>query len=400
MAAAPKASGPRKWTIRVPASSANIGPGFDVLGLALTRYLTLDVTLTPSSAEESKIILSYKGEGEGEAPLDPYKNLITRVALYVLLSHNLSFPSAVINVDITNQVPFGRGLGSSASAVVAGVLLGDALGDLKLSQERVKDYALMVERHPDNITAALVGGFTGSFLRILDPSELAPSSIPLAEVLPEYPPNAGPPQPGDEKPPQPPTNVGRHVRYGFSSNVGVVVVVPKFEVATSKARGALPQEYPRADVVFNLQRLAVLTASLAQSPLDPSVIWEAMRDKVHQPQREGLIPGLSKILNTMTPATHPGLLGICLSGAGPTILALVSKEQSPSSSSSNSGVVSTDVSEITLANGNSNAANELSAEDRIRSIGEAIKQLWKDEGIDVEWHALEVDHEGATLKEH
>ncbi|KAK4049522.1 Trihydroxynaphthalene reductase [Microbotryomycetes sp. JL201] len=386
----------RKWTIRVPASSANIGPGFDVLGLALTRYLTLQVSSTPCDPAESKVVLSYEGEGAGEAPLDPYKNLITRVALYVLLSHDLSFPSAVVTVDITNQVPFGRGLGSSASAVVAGVLLGDALGNLRLSQERVKDYALMVERHPDNITAALVGGFTGSFLRILDPSELAPSSIPLAEVLPEYPANAGPPKPGDEKPPQPPTNVGRHVRYGFSPKVGVVVVVPKFEVATSKARGALPQEYPRADVVFNLQRLAVLTASLAQSPLDPSVIWEAMRDKVHQPQREGLIPGLSKILNTMTPATNPGLLGICLSGAGPTILALVSKEeQSPSENT----LISTDVSDITLASKSDLHDGKVAAQ-RMEAVGEAIKQLWKEDGIEVEWHALEVDHEGSTLTAH
>lgn len=302
-----------QWVIRVPASSANIGPGFDVLGLALSRHLVLNVTQTPCSAADSKVVLSYTGEGAGEAPLDPYKNLITRVALYVLLSHQLSFPSAVVTVDITNQVPFGRGLGSSASAVVAGVLLGDALGDLKLSEDRVKDYALMVERHPDNVTAALVGGFTGSFLRILDPSELSPASIPLAEVLPAYPADAGPPLPGMEKPPQPPKNVGRHVKYGFSKDIGVVVVVPKFEVATSKARGALPESYPRADVVghilfsctvrryeitrtdpqrlqvFNLQRLAVLTASLSASPLDPNVIWEAMRDKVHQPQREGLV---------------------------------------------------------------------------------------------------------------
>ncbi|GAA6028534.1 hypothetical protein JCM8097_007268 [Rhodosporidiobolus ruineniae] len=372
--AAPTA-GERRWTIRVPASSANIGPGFDVLGLALSRHLTLNVSLVPSAETDSKVVLSYTGEGANDAPTDPYKNLITRVALYVLLSHHLTFPTAVVNVQIDNQVPFGRGMGSSAAAVVAGVLLGDALGDLRLSQERVKDYALMVERHPDNVTAALCGGFTGSFLRMLDPSELSPSSIPLAEVLPAYPANAGPPQPGQDLPPQPPSNVGRHVRYGFSKDIGVVVVVPKFEVSTSKARGALPDSYPRADVVFNLQRLAVLTASLAASPLDPNVIWEAMRDKVHQPQREGLIPGLSKIVNTMTPATHPGLLGICLSGAGPTILALVSNE-----------------GEARPEKGKATA--------KMEAVGEAIKELWKEDGIEVQWLALEVDDEGATLVEH
>ncbi|GAA5834534.1 hypothetical protein JCM3766R1_003592 [Sporobolomyces carnicolor] len=383
--------GERKWTIRVPASSANIGPGFDVLGLALSRHLTLNVSLVPCAEADSKVLLSYSGEGASEAPLDPYKNLITRVALYVLLSHHLSFPAAIVKVDIDNQVPFGRGLGSSAAAVVAGVLLGDALGDLKLPQERVKDYALMVERHPDNVTAALCGGFTGSFLRMLDPSELAPSSIPLAEVLPAYPANAGPPKPGQEEPPQPPKNVGRHVSYGFSKDIGVVVVVPKFEVETAKARGALPDSYARGDVVFNLQRLAVLTASLSTSPLDPAVIWEAMRDKVHQPQREGLIPGLSKIVNTMTPATHPGLLGICLSGAGPTILALVSNESNESDAQ---GTVTVDVSEITLGESTSGKATP-----QMRAVGEAIKEIWKQDGIEVEWIALEVDNAGATLVE-
>ncbi|KAM0746743.1 homoserine kinase [Meredithblackwellia eburnea MCA 4105] len=379
----------RKWTIRVPASSANIGPGFDVLGLALSRHLTLQVVLSPtaSSSSTDSVILSYIGEGAAEAPLNPYKNLITRVALYVLLSHGLSFPAAsaaTIHITVDNQVPFGRGLGSSAAAVVAGVVLANALGDLNLSQERMKDYALMVERHPDNVTAALVGGFTGSFLRTLDAAELSPSSIPLAEVLPAYPPDAGPPQPGDEPPPQPPKTVGRHVRYGLAKEVGVVVVVPKFEVETAKARGALPADYSRADVVFNLQRLAVLTASLGQSPPNAEVIWEAMRDKVHQPWREGLIPGLSKILNTLTPSTHPGLLGICLSGAGPTILALVEKSLPTT--------ITTDASEITSA--------DSGADEKMQKVGEAIKNLWKGEGIEVEWMALTVDEEGATCVEH
>lgn len=150
--------------------------------------------------------------------------------------------------------------------------------------------------------------------------------------------------------------------------------------------------------VFNLQRLAVLTASLGASPLDPNVIWESMRDKVHQPQREGLvsrwappplalesrltkaicrfqIPGLSKIVNTMTPATHPGLLGICLSGAGPTILALVSNEGAAKP-----------------------AAGE--ATPQMREVGEAIKALWQQDGIEVEWLPLEMDDKGATLEEH
>lgn len=128
-------------------------------------------------------------------------------------------------------------------------MLASVIGDLNLSLERMQDYALMVERHPDNVTAALFGGFTGSFLRTLDVSETSPSSIPLAEVLPAYPADAGPPVPGQAEPPQPPICVGRHVKYGFGKDIGVVVVVPKFEVETAKARGALPDSYSRADVV-------------------------------------------------------------------------------------------------------------------------------------------------------
>ena len=125
------------FRIRVPATSANIGPGFDVVGLSLSLYLDLIVDRDSSSAAPPK--LSYTGEGADEVPLDPYKNLTTRVALYVLRCHSFaSFPPGV-TIKVHNEIPFGRGLGSSGAAVIAGVLLGDALGELSLSPTRMLD---------------------------------------------------------------------------------------------------------------------------------------------------------------------------------------------------------------------------------------------------------------------
>ncbi|KAJ6501518.1 GHMP kinase [Mycena vitilis] len=311
----------RTFTIKVPATSANIGPGFDVVGLSLSLHLTLTV-VQPAPSDEPYIAptLRYTGEGADEVPLNAYKNLTTRVALYVLRCHDIrSFPSG-LEILVNNEIPFGRGLGSSGAAVIAGVLLGNELGSLKLPRERLLDFALMVERHPDNVTAALVGGFVGSYLRELDSAATEAASVPLSEVLPEYPPDAG--ENWGLNPPVPPIGIGHYVRFGWSESIKAVAIIPRFELSTAKAREVLPLEYSRKDLVFNLQRLAVLTTALGQSPPDPELIYEAMKDRVHQPYRKALIPGLPEVTSAITPTTHPGLLGICLSGAGPTILAL------------------------------------------------------------------------------
>jgi homoserine kinase len=221
---------------------------------------------------------------------------------------------------VDNEIPFGRGLGSSGAAVIAGVLLGNVIGNLNLSIERLLDFALMVERHPDNVTAALVGGFVGSYLKELDDASTVAASVPLSEVLPEYPPDAG--AEWGLNPPIPPFGIGHFIRFGWSPSIKAVAIIPRFELSTAKAREVLPSTYSRKDLVFNLQRLAVLTTALAQSPPDPGLIYEAMKDRVHQPYRKTLIPGLPEVTSAITPSSHPGLLGICLSGAGPTILAL------------------------------------------------------------------------------
>ena len=265
-------------------------------------------------------MLTYSGQGAADAPLNPYQNLITRVALYVMRVNDIkSFPRGV-RIHVRNDIPFGRGLGSSGAAVIAGLLLGNELGQLHIDRDRLLDYALMIERHPDNVAAALIGGFVGSYLRELSGEAAATTQVPLSEVLPAYPDNAS--ESWGYHPPTPPQGIGHYIRFGWAKEIKVIAIIPHFEVLTAEARRVLPDTYTKEDLVFNLQRLAVLTTSLARSPPDVHLIFQAMQDRVHQPYRQHLIPGLPRILASVTPMTHPGLLGICLSGAGPTILAL------------------------------------------------------------------------------
>ncbi|KAJ5263772.1 hypothetical protein N7478_011377 [Penicillium angulare] len=314
------------FVIRTPCSSANIGPGFDVIGLALSLHLELHVTID-SSKSSSKLPLNcaitYEDQSKSaeQISLDPEVNLITRVALYVLRCHNQRAFPVETKVHIINPIPLGRGLGSSGTAVVSGVMLGNAVGNLGLSKERLLDFCLMIERHPDNVAASLFGGFVGTYLNELKPEDVARKEIPLSEVLPSP---AGGIDTGLE-PPKPPMGIGHYRKFDWAPEIKAIAIIPDFVVPTANARNVLPESYSRADVVFNLQRAALLPAALGTSPPDPDMIFLAMQDRVHQPYRKTLIPGLTEVLQLMTPATQPGLLGICLSGAGPTILALATE---------------------------------------------------------------------------
>ncbi|KAG9953722.1 phosphoribosylformylglycinamidine cyclo-ligase-like protein, partial [Aureobasidium melanogenum] len=309
------------FSIKVPCSSANIGPGFDVIGLALSVWLELRVTVDSSkksSEHQFNCKITYEGLGKESVDLVADRNLITQTALYVLRCHNQhAFPSET-HVHIINPIPLGRGLGSSGAAVVAGVMLGSEVGGLNLTKDRMLDFCLMIERHPDNVAAALFGGFVGSYLKDLDPEDMKRKEIPLSEVLPAP---AGGVDTG-LTPPIPPINIGKHIKFNWAPEIKCIAIIPDFEVSTAKARSVLPTEYPKADVISNLQRIALLTTALGQSPPNADMIYDGMQDKIHQPYRKTLIPGLTEILKSVTPTSQPGLLGICLSGAGPTILAL------------------------------------------------------------------------------
>jgi len=222
-------------------------------------------------------------------------------------------------VRIYNGIALSRGLGSSAAAVVAGILLGNEVGDLNLSKERMFDYCLMVERHPDNLAAALFGGFVGTFIRTLSPEDTARIEIPLSEVLPEL---SGGIDTGQLPIHKPPLAIGSYHQFRFNTDIKCVVVIPDFKLNTAEARRRLPHNYTRDDVTFNVQRCSLLPILLSEAPLNTAKISEAMRDRVHQPYRAILIPGLSKVLQDVRYDMYPGLLSVFLSGAGPSIMAL------------------------------------------------------------------------------
>jgi len=148
-------------------------------------------------------------------------------------------------VHVNNPIPLGRGLGSSGAAVVAGVMLANAVGELGLSKDRMMDYCLMIERHPDNVMAAMMGGFVGSYLKELDPADMERAEIPLAEVLPEP---AGGKDTGLE-PPEPPVGIGHFIKFGWAKEVRAIAIIPQFEVSTATARSVLPKAYSAKDMV-------------------------------------------------------------------------------------------------------------------------------------------------------
>lgn len=252
--------------LRVPASSANLGPGFDALGLALNLYLTC--TVSPSNRLE----ITSSGIDASDIP-ENESNLIWQTALGVASAQGKTLPA--IHLEIHNEIPIGKGLGSSAAALTAGVVLANLLLDLKWSRHRVLDEAACIEGHPDNVSACVLGSIVASSM----------------------------------------DDAGTHaVRVDLPASYGVAVVVPDFMLATSRARSVLPQSYAREDVVFNVQRSALLIAALFTGNTDS--FSAALQDRLHQPYRAPLIPGFNEMLQLR----KNGLLGCALSGAGPSVL--------------------------------------------------------------------------------
>lgn len=212
-------------------------------------YLELRVSVDETSPVDASnplnCTVTYTGVGAEDIDLNPANNLLTRTALYLLRCHDRrAFPPQT-HVHIHNPIPLGRGLGSSGAAVVAGVLLGNVVGKLDLPQPRLLDFCLMVERHPDNVAAALYGGFVGTYLNELDPDDMARKEVPLSEVLPQP---AGGVDTG-LTPPIPPENIGHYRRFNWAKEIKALAIIPDFEVSTAKAREVLPKSYTRQDMV-------------------------------------------------------------------------------------------------------------------------------------------------------
>jgi homoserine kinase len=265
------------WTrVRVPASSANLGPGFDALGLALGVYL--ECRFRPDDR------LCIRASGRDAAMISTgADNLIWQTAQDV--ARNLGETLPAVELEIRNDIPIGKGLGSSAAALTAGVVIADALFGLEWKPARILDEAARIEGHPDNVAACVLGSIVASAI------------------------DAG--------------GVARAVRLELAPQYEIAVVVPDFILPTSKARTVLPESYKRADAVFNVQRSALLIAALLTGST-----WAfpaALEDKLHQPYRYKLVPGLEEMVKLRA----PGLLGCALSGAGPSVLVFFEKGFEP-----------------------------------------------------------------------
>lgn len=237
-----------KFHLKIPATSANLGPGFDTLGIALSLFLTIYGTF--SAGEEDSCAFEFEGDGKEELTTDPEENLITQTALYVLRSLGKPGFGGALKLKIDNQIPLGRGLGSSGAAVVGGVLLGDIIGGFKLSQSRLLDFIIAVERHPDNVVPCLLGGFVASYVRNTSleinlksqDSSSQVADVPSSEKAPTDNAQA-------RAPPLPPHDAVRFVQLPIHQSIKAVAVIPAYHLATSKARGVLPSTYEKSDVV-------------------------------------------------------------------------------------------------------------------------------------------------------
>jgi len=259
--------------VRVPASTANLGPGFDALGMALSLYAWVD--LRPSDGAEGTTI-TLLGKGMEGVATDK-SNLVYQVAQAVFAKAGVELPE--LHIAIRSDIPLTRGLGSSASAIVGALVAANALIGGALSDDTLFQMATELENHPDNVGASLFGGVIA-----------AAWDGARAEA----------------------------VRFDPPAGLTAMVVIPSFELSTKRARGVLPERLPFGDAVFNVSHSSLLTAALATGRLD--VLRHAMRDRLHQPYRAALVPGMDKILRE---ASEHGALGAVLSGAGPTLLALV-----------------------------------------------------------------------------
>ncbi|MEG4301213.1 homoserine kinase [Microcoleus sp. D3_18a_C4] len=263
-------------TVTVPATTANLGPGFDCIGAALSLYNRFQFSrLEPSATEKLKITVT--GQEAAKVKTDD-SNLayLAFVKLYDRL--NQSPPSIAIHIDM--QVPLARGLGSSATAIIGGLVGANELAGKPLSQVEVMQLAIELEGHPDNVVPALLGG-----------CRLAASNTPSGswEIcdIPWHP------------------------------NIVPVVAIPDFELSTAEARKVLPADYSRADAIFNAAHLGLLVRALETG--NQNWLRCALQDKIHQPYRQSLIKGYEAVQQA---ALNAGAYEMVISGAGPTLLAL------------------------------------------------------------------------------
>jgi len=270
-----KESARTSFDVRVPASTANLGAGFDCFGLALELYLSARATILFKPGAKS-IARSRGVAGSASLPSDPDENLILRAMRFTAEREGFKLPA--IRLAVKNSIPVASGLGSSAAAAVAGIALAYRIAGREVSKDDALQYAREIDGHADNVAAAVHGGLVVTLAR-------GNSVVAVKKLWPK--------------------------------TIRLVVVTPRLMLETKKSRSVLPEKVDREDAVHNLQRSALLVALLEEKRYE--LLWDALQDRLHQPFRQHLIPGVPEIL--ALPRT-PGLLGIALSGSGPSVVAL------------------------------------------------------------------------------
>ena len=257
-------------SIKVPATSANMGPGFDCLGIALDLYNHYEIEETASGLEIIGCEECYSNE----------TNLI-----YISMQkcfEILNYQPKGLKININSSIPISRGLGSSAACIVSGVAAANELAGGKLSKAQLLEIANSIEGHPDNVTPALLGGM---MIAVQDKGKVYYENVKIAD------------------------------------NLRFCAMIPDFTLSTSEARAALPNNLTYSDAIFNISRATLLVTALANGSYD--LIKYACEDSLHQPYRSKLIPGYDEIVQK---SKELDCLGVFLSGAGPTIMAIIKSE--------------------------------------------------------------------------
>lgn len=259
----------KKIIVKVPATTANLGPGFDVLGMALNLYNTVVL----EEIEDDCHIIDVKGEGEALLPRDS-GNLAARAVSFLL--QRAGYSDYGFKLYLENQIPLMSGLGSSAAAIIGGLVAANALSGSPFSDRDILQMAVEIEGHPDNVAAALLGGVV-----IVTKDE---ESYIYSRLIPK-------------------------------EGLRITAIIPDFSVSTADARSILPEKVPLQDAVYNLGRISLLLTALREGDWD--LLRVALRDRLHQPYRCRLVPGLAEVFET---ALESGAYGAFLSGAGPTVV--------------------------------------------------------------------------------
>ncbi len=272
---------PRAATVRTPATSANLGPGFDCLGVALDHHDTLSLEVAPRRRVEP--LVTIHGEGADRLPRNE-RNLALRAAQRVLRAASVGL--YISRLTMTNAIPIGGGMGSSAAAIIGGMVAANHLAGAPFGPGELLRLALELEPHADNLAPALYGGFTVAVIE--------PDGQPLVAVLP------------------PPVGLR------------AVVLSPDLTISTHQSRSGLPRTVPHADAAYNVGRAALLVAGLLTGRSE--LLGPAMDDRLHQPHRAAAYPAMPAIIQA---AREAGAAGAALSGSGPSILALCGGPTAP-----------------------------------------------------------------------